>query len=57
MLMTEDLIVESGVFRSKNAGVYNQNHDLIHAGSPANADGNGRTGRLWHTLILQQTAD
>lgn len=89
-LMTYGLIKESGVFRSGNAGVYNQNHELIHAGSPANyvpsliqdlfnwlktsnihplvkscifhyefefihpfADGNGRTGRLWNTLILQ----
>ncbi len=24
------------MFRSGNAGVYNQNHELIHAGSPAN---------------------
>lgn len=89
-IMTEGLVKEAGVFRSKNAGVYDQNHVLIHAGSPANyvpslvqelflwlkqsnmhplvkscifhyefefihpfADGNGRTGRLWHTLILQ----
>lgn len=89
-LMTEGLVKESGAFRSKNAGVYDQNHALVHAGTPANyvpelieqlflwlktsnmhplikscifhyefefihpfADGNGRTGRLWHTLILQ----
>lgn len=89
-LMTEGLVKESGVFRSGNAGVYDERHNLIHAGSPANyvpeliselfswlktsnmhplvkscifhyefefihpfADGNGRTGRLWHTLILQ----
>lgn len=89
-LMMEGLVKEAGVFRSKNAGVYDQEHHLIHAGSPANyvpdlvaqlfswlkrskmhplvkscvfhyefefihpfADGNGRTGRLWHTLILQ----
>lgn len=89
-LMTYGLVKEAGVFRSGNAGVYDQNHMLIHAGSPANyvpslvqdlftwlktsnmhplvkscifhyefefihpfADGNGRTGRLWHTLILQ----
>lgn len=35
-LMTEDLVKEAGTFRSKNAGVYDQNHNLIHAGSPAN---------------------
>lgn len=88
--MTDGLVKEAGVFRSGNAGIYDQNHILIHAGSPANyvpslvqdlfswlkesnmhplvkscifhyefefihpfADGNGRTGRLWHTLILQ----
>ena len=93
-LMTEGLVKESGVFRSKNAGVYDQNKNLIHAGTPANyvpvlinqlfkwlkksnmhplvkscifhyefefihpfADGNGRTGRLWHTLILQNWKD
>lgn len=89
-LMMEGLVKEAGAFRSKNAGVYDQNHNLIHAGSPTNyvpdlisqlfmwlktsnmhplvkscifhyefefihpfADGNGRMGRLWHTLILQ----
>lgn len=89
-LMTDGLEKESGMFRSGNAGVYDEKHNLIHAGSPANyvpslvqdlffwlktsnmhplikscifhyefefihpfADGNGRTGRLWHTLILQ----
>ena len=88
-LMTEGIIKESGRFRSGNAGVYDQDHNLMHAGTPANyvpelvrelfewmrgsnmhplvkscvfhyefefihpfADGNGRTGRLWHTLIL-----
>ncbi len=93
-VMTAGLMKESGVFRSGNAGVYDHNHALIHAGSPANyvpglikelfqwlksskmhplvkscifhyefefihpyADGNGRTGRLWHTLILHDWKD
>lgn len=93
-VMTAGLMKESGVFRSGNAGVYDYNHALIHAGSPANyvpglikelfqwlksskmhplvkscifhyefefihpfADGNGRTGRLWHTLILHDWKD
>lgn len=92
--MTKGLVKETGVFRSKNAGVYDQNHNLIHAGSPAAyvpdligqlfawlktsqlhplikscifhyefefihpfADGNGRVGRLWHTLILRNWKD
>ena len=89
-IMTQDLIKESGRFRSGNAGVY-AGQSLIHAGTPAAyvpsvmhdlfdwlknsslhplikscifhyefeyihpfADGNGRTGRLWHTLILSK---
>ena len=87
-IMTEGLVKEAGVFRSKSVGVY-AGERLIHIGTPANyvpvligqlfnwlkksklhplvkscifhyefefihpfADGNGRTGRLWHTLIL-----
>lgn len=87
-IMTEGLVKEAGVFRSKRVGVY-AGERLIHIGTPANyvpvligqlfnwlkksklhplvkscifhyefefihpfADGNGRTGRLWHTLIL-----
>lgn len=87
-IMTECLVKEAGVFRSKSVGVY-AGEWLIHIGTPANyvpvligqlfnwlkksklhplvkscifhyefefihpfADGNGRTGRLWHTLIL-----
>lgn len=89
-IMTKDLIKESGVFRSGNAGVYD-GEKLIHAGTPSSYipevmenlftwlkesslhplikaclfhyefefihpffDGNGRTGRLWHTLILSK---
>lgn len=89
-IMTKDLIKESGVFRSGNAGVY-ANGQLIHAGTPARyvpkvmkdlfdwlnssklhplikscifhyefefihpfMDGNGRMGRLWHTLLLSK---
>lgn len=89
-IMTKDLITESGMFRSGNAGVYD-GEKLIHAGTPSNYipevmgnlftwlkesnlhpliksclfhyefefihpffDGNGRTGRLWHTLILSK---
>lgn len=88
--MTEDLIDESGTFRSTGAGVY-AGDKLIHAGTPPQyipalmdelflwlkdsklhplvkscifhyefefihpfKDGNGRTGRLWHTLLLSQ---
>lgn len=87
-IMTEGLVKEAGVFRSKSVGVY-AGERLIYIGTPANyvpvligqlfnwlkksklhplvkscifhyefefihpfADGNGRTGRLWHTLIL-----
>lgn len=87
-IMTEGLVKEAGVFRSKSVGVY-AGERLIHIGTPANyvpvligqlfnwlkksklhplvkscifhyefefihpfADGNGRTGRLWYTLIL-----
>ena len=35
-LMTEGIIKESGRFRSENAGVYDQDHNLMHAGMPAN---------------------
>ena len=89
-IMTKDLIKESGMFRSGNAGVYD-GEKLIHAGTPSSYipevmenlftwlkesslhplikaclfhyefefihpffDGNGRTGRLWHTLILSK---
>ena len=89
-VMTKDLIKESGMFRSGNAGIYD-GEKLIHAGTPSNyipevmknlfkwlkesnlhpliksclfhyefefihpfSDGNGRTGRLWHTLILSK---
>lgn len=89
-IMTKDLIKESGVFQSGNAGVYD-GEKLIHAGTPSSYipevmenlftwlkesslhplikaclfhyefefihpffDGNGRTGRLWHTLILSK---
>ena len=89
-VMMEGLVKESGVFRSKNVGVY-AGTQLIHACTPANyvpelinqlftwmkqsklhplvkscifhyefefihpfSDGNGRTGRLWQSLILQK---
>lgn len=89
-VMTKDLIKESGMFRSGNAGIYD-GEKLIHAGTPSNyipevmknlfkwlkesnlhpliksclfhyefefihpfSDGNGRTGRLWYTLILSK---
>ena len=88
--MMDGLVPDAGMFRTKNAGVYDGDH-LIHAGTPANyvpelmaslfdwlratdlhpllsscifhyefefihpfADGNGRTGRLWHTLLLMR---
>lgn len=35
-LITDGLEKETGVFRSGNAGVYDEKHILIHAGSPAN---------------------
>lgn len=87
-LMTKDLIIESGKFRSGNVGVFN-GKKLIHMAPPAKlvkghiqdllqwykksklhpliksaifhyefefihpfADGNGRIGRMWHTLLL-----
>ena len=89
-IMTNELINESGRFRTKGAGVY-QGNQLIHAGTPPQyipelikqlfswlkkskvhplikacvfhyefefihpfQDGNGRLGRLWHTLILSK---
>ena len=89
-IMTNELINESGRFRTKGAGVY-QGSQLIHAGTPPQyipelidqlfswlkkskvhplikacvfhyelefihpfQDGNGRLGRLWHTLILSK---
>lgn len=87
-VMMQELVTESGTFRSKGVGVYS-GAELIHAGTPPQyvpdlmqelfawlkgsklhplikscifhyefefihpfSDGNGRTGRLWHTLIL-----
>ena len=89
-IMTNELIKESGRFRSKNAGVY-QGDKLIHMGTLPEyipelinnlflwlknskehplikaavfhyefefihpfQDGNGRIGRLWHSLILSK---
>ena len=89
-IMTSELIKESGIFRSKNAGVY-QGDKLIHMGTLPEyipelinnlflwlknskehplikaavfhyefefihpfQDGNGRIGRLWHSLILSK---
>lgn len=89
-VMMDKLVETPGVFRSKNAGVFD-GEVLIHAGTPARyvakvvgdlfkwlkstklhplvascvfhyefefihpfADGNGRVGRLWHTLILSR---
>ena len=89
-IMTNELIKESGRFRSKNAGVY-QGDTLIHMGTLPKyipelirnlflwlknskehplikaavfhyefefihpfQDGNGRVGRLWHSLILSK---
>jgi len=89
-IMTSELIKESGRFRSKNAGVY-QEDKLIHMGTLPEyipelinnlflwlknskehplikaavfhyefefihpfQDGNGRIGRLWHSLILSK---
>lgn len=91
--MMDGLRSDAGMFRSKNAGVYEGNR-LLHAGTPANyvpevmadlfewvsqttmhpllvscifhyefefvhpfSDGNGRTGRLWHTLMLSRWRD
>jgi Fic family protein len=89
-IMMGELITDAGVFRDRNAGVFD-GAKLIHAGSPAKyvpglvndlfdwlkntevhplvascifhyefefihpfSDGNGRTGRFWHTLILSK---
>lgn len=89
-IMMDGLRKDAGIFRMKNAGVYDKDK-LIHAGTPANyvpevmadlfawlrrtslhpllascvfhyefefihpfSDGNGRMGRLWHTLMLSR---
>ncbi|RDB61740.1 Fic family protein [Gordonibacter sp. 28C] len=89
-VMMDGLRKDAGMFRTKNAGVYDGDR-LIHAGTPAGyvpevtaelfewmrttnmhplvascvfhyefefihpfSDGNGRVGRLWHTLLLSR---
>lgn len=88
-IMTNGLVKESGMFRSGQVGVYDQDGNVIHIAPPANIvpslikqlfdwikssninmlikssifhyefefihpfnDGNGRTGRLWQTVML-----
>lgn len=90
-IMTQGLIKESGVFRSRPVGVVDQEGHVLHVGTLPNyvpdlvlelldwvkksdihmlirscvfhyelelihpfADGNGRIGRLWHTLLLSK---
>ena len=90
-IMTQDLIEESGVFRSRPVGVVDQEGHVLHFGTLPQyvpdlvmelldwvkksdihmlirscvfhyelelihpfADGNGRIGRLWHTLLLSR---
>ena len=51
--MMKELISENGRFRSGGVGVFN-GKALVHMAPPANmvADGNGRMGRMWHSLLL-----
>jgi len=90
-IMTRGLVDESGVFRSRPVGVFNQEGQVLHFGTLPQyvpdlvmellewtknsdihmlirscvfhyelelihpfADGNGRIGRLWHTLLLSK---
>ena len=90
-IMTQGLVKESGVFRSRPVGVVDQEGRVLHIGTLPNyvpdlvmelldwvkgsdihmlirscvfhyelelihpfADGNGRIGRLWHTLLLSK---
>ncbi len=90
-IMTQGLVEESGVFRSRPVGVVDQEGHILHFGTLPQyvpglveallewtknselhmlirscvfhyelelihpfADGNGRVGRLWHTLLLSQ---
>ena len=90
-IMTQELVDESGVFRSKPVGVVDQEGHVLHFGTLPQyvpdlvmellnwvknsdvhmlirscvfhyefelihpfADGNGRVGRLWHTLLLSK---
>lgn len=90
-IMTRGLIGESGMFRSRSVGVFDQDGQVLHVGTLPRyvpdlvmelldwaknsdihmlirscvfhfelelihpfADGNGRIGRLWHTLLLSR---
>lgn len=90
-IMTQELVEESGVFRSRPVGVVDQNGNILHFGTLPQyvldlvmelldwaknsdihmlirscvfhyelelihpfANGNGRVGRLWHTLLLSR---